>query len=153
MCIFVVLSWDELKVQQNLPDSDYEIYMVHLLVATANRHKSLQFSKKSNMTLLPCLNSNVEITCHYNLSLTSFISINVKKKGRYFYSFQEMLGNLYKRTRVEVIKTPALRWAMLAGKDGQTWIVGTCLLKSHCSPWAELRNCLHTHICKSYNID
>ena len=153
MCIFVVLSWDELKVQQNLPDSDYEIYMVHLLVATAERHKWLQFAKKSKITLLPCLTSNVEITCHYNLSLPTLIPINVKKKGRYFYSFQEMLGNLYKRTRVEVIKTPALRWAMLAGKDGQTWIVGTCLLKSHCSPWAELRNCLHTHICKSYNID
>ena len=90
--------------------------MVHLLVATANRHKSLQFSKKSNMTLLPCLNSNVEITCHYNLSLTSFISINVKKKGRYFYSFQEMLGNLYKRTRVDVIKTPSM-----SRVGGQGW--------------------------------
>ena len=113
---FVVLSWDELKVHQNLPDSDYEIYMVHLLVATANRHKSLQFAKKYNMTLLPCLTSNVEITCHYNLSLTSFIPINVKKKGRYFYSFQEMLGNLYERTRVEVIKTPSMSQV-----DGQGW--------------------------------
>ena len=55
LCICVVLSWDELKVRQNLLDSDYEIYMVRLLVATVNWHKSLQFAKKSNITLLPCL--------------------------------------------------------------------------------------------------
>ena len=36
LCICVVLSWDELKVQQNLLGSDYEIYMVRLLVATVN---------------------------------------------------------------------------------------------------------------------
>ena len=53
LCICVVLSWDELKVRQNLLDSDYEIYMVHLLVATVNWYKSLQFAKKSNITLLP----------------------------------------------------------------------------------------------------
>ena len=53
--ICVVLSWDELKVQQNLPDSDYKIYMVCPHVATVNWHKSLQFVKKSNITLLPCL--------------------------------------------------------------------------------------------------
>ena len=29
--------------------------MVRLLVATINWHKSLQFAKKSNITLLPCL--------------------------------------------------------------------------------------------------
>ena len=55
LCICVVLSWDELKVRQNLLDSDYGIYMVRLLVATVNWHKSLQFVKKSNITLLPCL--------------------------------------------------------------------------------------------------
>ena len=44
LCICVVLSWDELKVRQNLLDSDYEIYMVRLLVATVNWHKSLQFA-------------------------------------------------------------------------------------------------------------
>ena len=55
LCIYVVLSWDELKVRQNLLDSDYEIYMVCLLVATVNRHKLLQFAKKSNIALLPCL--------------------------------------------------------------------------------------------------
>ena len=53
LCICVVLSWEELKVWQNLLDSDYEIYMVHLLVATVNWYKSLQFAKKSNITLLP----------------------------------------------------------------------------------------------------
>ena len=31
LCICVVLSWDELKVRQNLLDSDYEMYMVRLL--------------------------------------------------------------------------------------------------------------------------
>ena len=41
LCISVVLSWDEL--------------MVCLLVATVNWHKLLQFVKKSNITLLPCL--------------------------------------------------------------------------------------------------
>ena len=54
LCICVVLSWDELKVRQNLLDSDYEIYMVCLRVATVNWHKSLQFVKKSNIVLLPC---------------------------------------------------------------------------------------------------
>ena len=33
----------ELKVRQNLLDSDYEMYMVRLLVATVNWRKSLQF--------------------------------------------------------------------------------------------------------------
>ena len=56
LCICVVLSWDELKVRQNLLCSDYEIYMVCLLVATVYWHKSLQFVKKtSNITLLPSL--------------------------------------------------------------------------------------------------
>ena len=50
--ICVVLSWDELKVWQNLLDSDYEIYMECLLVTTINWHKSLQFAKRSNITLL-----------------------------------------------------------------------------------------------------
>ena len=43
LCICVVLSWDELKVRQNLLASDYEIHMVCLLVATVYWHKSLQF--------------------------------------------------------------------------------------------------------------
>ena len=30
-CICVFLSWDELKVRQNLLDSNYEMYMVRLL--------------------------------------------------------------------------------------------------------------------------
>ena len=55
LCICVVLPWDELKVRQKLLASDYEIYMVCLLVATVNWHKSLQFAKKSNIALLPCL--------------------------------------------------------------------------------------------------
>ena len=55
LCICVVLSWDELKVRQNILASDYEIYMVRLLVATVYWHKSLQFVEKSNVTLLPCL--------------------------------------------------------------------------------------------------
>ena len=55
LCISVVLSWDELKVRQSLLDSDYETYMVCLLVAAVNWHKSLQFPKKSNIALLPCL--------------------------------------------------------------------------------------------------
>ena len=45
LCIRVVLSWDELKVWQNLLASDYEIYMVCLLVATVYWHESLQFLK------------------------------------------------------------------------------------------------------------
>ena len=36
LSICVVLSWDELKVRQNLPDNDYKIYMVCLLIATVN---------------------------------------------------------------------------------------------------------------------
>ena len=55
LCICAVLSWDELKVRQSLLDSDYETYMVCLLVAAVNWHKSLQFPKKSNIALLPCL--------------------------------------------------------------------------------------------------
>ena len=46
LCICVVLSWDELKVRQNLLACDYEIHIVFLLVATGiSRHKSLQFVK------------------------------------------------------------------------------------------------------------
>ena len=41
LCICVVLSWDELKVRQNLLASDYEIYMVCLPIATVYWHKSL----------------------------------------------------------------------------------------------------------------
>ena len=55
LCICVVLSWDELEVRQNSLYSDHEIYMVRLLVATFNWHKSLQFVKKSNIKLLPGL--------------------------------------------------------------------------------------------------
>ena len=55
LCICVVLSWDELKVRQNLLASDYEIHMVCLLVATVYWHKSLQFLKKYYIILLPCL--------------------------------------------------------------------------------------------------
>ena len=52
LCICVVLSWDELKVRQNLLASDYEIYMVCLPVASVYWHKSPQFVKqKSNITL------------------------------------------------------------------------------------------------------
>ena len=55
-CVCVVLSCDELKVRQNLIVSDYEIYMMCLLVATVYWHKSLQFVKKnSSITLLPYL--------------------------------------------------------------------------------------------------
>ena len=46
---------DELKVRQNLLDSDHEMYMVRLLVATVNWHKSPQFVKKSHITPLSCL--------------------------------------------------------------------------------------------------
>ena len=46
LCICVVLSWDELKVRQNLLASNYEIYMVCLLIAIVYWHKSLQFVKK-----------------------------------------------------------------------------------------------------------
>ena len=52
LCIRVVLSWDKLKVRQNLLDSDNEIYMVRLLVVTVNWHKSLRFEKKSNTLTL-----------------------------------------------------------------------------------------------------
>ena len=38
LCNCVVLSWDELKVRQNLFASDYEIYMVCLFVATFYWH-------------------------------------------------------------------------------------------------------------------
>ena len=41
-------------LRQNLLDSDYEICMVCLLVATVNWRKSIQFAKKSNIPLLPC---------------------------------------------------------------------------------------------------
>ena len=46
LCICVVLSGDELKVWQNLLASDYEIFMVCLLVATVYWRKLLQFVKK-----------------------------------------------------------------------------------------------------------
>ena len=44
--ICVVLSWDELKVRQNLLASDHEVYMMGLLVATVYWLKSLQIVEK-----------------------------------------------------------------------------------------------------------
>ena len=55
LCICVFLSWDELKNRQNLLANDYEIYMICLLVITVYWRKSLQFVKRSKITLLPCL--------------------------------------------------------------------------------------------------
>ena len=72
LCICVVLSWDELKVQHNILVSDYEIYMVYLLVASVYWHKSLQFEKKSNMTLLPCLFRILLAVSMIKLSSTTF---------------------------------------------------------------------------------
>ena len=65
--------------------------------------------------------SNVEITCNQNLSSPTFFPINVKK-GRSFYLFQEILGYLYDRTGVEIIRTPSIRHV-----GGQVWadIVGS----------------------------
>ena len=55
LCICVVLTWDELKVRQNLLASDYEIYILCLFVATVYWHKSLQFVKKCSIILLSYL--------------------------------------------------------------------------------------------------
>ena len=43
LCIYVVLSWDELKVQQKLLASDYEIYMVCLIVTSVYWHNNYNF--------------------------------------------------------------------------------------------------------------
>ena len=77
LCIFVVLSWGELKVQQNLLDSDYEIYMVRLLVATVNWHKSLQFAKKSNINTLTLFISCFDDHVNYALPHSSQIWVPV----------------------------------------------------------------------------
>ena len=63
LCICVVLSWDELKVRQNLLASDYEMYMVFLLVATVYWHKSLQFVKKTNTLTLFIYNFIRPVSC------------------------------------------------------------------------------------------
>ena len=55
LCVCVVLSWDELKVWQNLLACDYEIYILCLFVATVYWLKSLQIAKKSSIILLPHL--------------------------------------------------------------------------------------------------
>ena len=83
LCICVVLSWDELKVRQNLLDSDYEIYMVRLLVATVNWHKSLQFIKKSKITLLPCLS----MILLAGLIITLRLGINFLQEPRFCVVF------------------------------------------------------------------
>ena len=75
LCICAVLSWDELKVQQNLLASDCEIHMVCLLVATVYWHKSLQFVKKSNMTLLPCSLVLYHILARFNLQFVNLLHI------------------------------------------------------------------------------
>ena len=63
LCICVVLSWDELKVRQNLHASDYEMYLVCLLVATVYWHKSLQFVKKTNTLTLFIYNFIRPVSC------------------------------------------------------------------------------------------
>ena len=66
LCIRVVLSWDELKVRQNLLASDYEMYMVCLLVATVYWHKSLQFVKKTNTLTLFIYDFIRPVSCFAN---------------------------------------------------------------------------------------
>ena len=44
LCIRVVLSWDELKVRENLLDGDYEIYMVRPIVVTVLINNSFVFN-------------------------------------------------------------------------------------------------------------
>ena len=75
LCTCVVLSWDELKVRQNLLANDYEIYIVCLLVATVYWHKSLHFVKKSNMTLLPFYLSLYRILARFNLQFVNLAHI------------------------------------------------------------------------------
>ena len=55
LCCSILRRTQSAAKWQNLLASDYEIYMVCLLVATVYWHKLLQFVKKSNITLLPCL--------------------------------------------------------------------------------------------------
>ena len=69
LCICVVLSWDELKVRQNLLASDYEMC---LLVATVYWYKSLKFVKKSNITLLPCLFMILQVVSMITLCFITF---------------------------------------------------------------------------------
>ena len=63
--------------------------------------------------------SNVEITCHQNLSFPIFFPINVRKKGRTFYLFQKILGNLNDRTRAQVIRTPSMH--LVGGQVCADW--------------------------------
>ena len=73
LCICVVLTWDELKVRQNLLASDYEIYILSLFVATVYWHKSLQFVKKSSIILSPHL-----LTILWAVSMIKLWHINSK---------------------------------------------------------------------------
>ena len=65
--------------------------------------------------------SNIEITCDKNLLSPTFFPVNVKKKDKSFHIFQEILGNRYDSTEVEVIRTPSIGhigrqvWADLVG--------------------------------------
>ena len=56
------------------------MYMVRLLVATVNWHKSLQFAKKSNITLLPCL-----------FMILLAVLINVLRLGIHFFTGAQVL--------------------------------------------------------------
>ena len=72
LCICVVLSWDELKVRQNLLACDYEIHIVFLLVATGiSRHKSLQFVKTLTLFIsdfirpINCFGYYITLGCYF----------------------------------------------------------------------------------------
>ena len=71
LCICVVLSWNELKVRQNLLASDCEIHMACLLVAVY-WHKLLQFVKKS-LTLHSELVYLWFISCFYDHIMLYYI--------------------------------------------------------------------------------
>ena len=73
LCICVVLTWDELKVRQNLHISDYEIYILCLFVATVYGHKSPQFLKKSCIILLPYLFTILWVVSMIKLCSTTFL--------------------------------------------------------------------------------
>ena len=142
LCICVVLSWDELKGRQNLFVSEYEIYMVCLLVGTVYRHKSLQFVKKSNITLLSCRRCQAchvpqsfiggdewlrDVTSHHGFSHTTFLLYLTEIRICYWSGeshwkifFREFHFESKKSWKREILSRLSSRGKMVAFSDTKT---------------------------------
>ena len=98
LCICVVLSWDELQVRQNLLDSNYEIYMVCLLVT----------AKKSDYSSTRGVNGCFDAKSSSMLLFTAVESQLMEKQDCFHFSHTVM----WKNQLGVVVTTDTIVWLL-----------------------------------------